>query len=176
MAMTFDNRSAAYDLSLFKDNTAKKLPKKKTEKETAQVRKNKVVSIPQDELVKIRRRKHNPFKLFIGAVASAAVTAIVAMIIIGQVTLTELNQQIIQMQAQLSNAQSTYTQNQMAIQSKHSTTDIENYAKDELGMSKAENVQKEFVSLSRGDKAKISKDANRNFFQKIINAFTGLWS
>ncbi|MCH5303372.1 MAG: hypothetical protein J1E41_00790 [Ruminococcus sp.] len=176
MAITYDNRSAAYDLNLFKDSTAKKLPKKKTEQQTGEVRRNKVVTIPQDELVKIRRRKHNPFKLFVGAVASVAITIVVAMIIIGQATLTELNQQIILKKAELSNAQSTYTQTQMAIQSKHSTTDIENFAKDKLGMSKVENVQKEFISLSQGDKAEISKDANQNFFQKIINAFTGLWS
>ncbi len=175
MTLTYDNRSAAYDFNLFKDSTAKKLPKKKTEEKT-QNTKNKVVTIPQDEIVKIRRRKHNPFKLFIGALAGAVITFAVAMIIIGQVQLTELNQQIITKKAELSNAQSTYTQTQMAIQSKHSTTDIENYAKNKLGMSKAENVQKEFVSLSKGDKAEISGDVNKNFFQKIIDAVTGLWS
>ena len=103
-------------------------------------------------------------------------TFAVAVIIIGQVQLTELNQQIINKRAQLNNAQSTYTQNQMAIQSNHSTTDIENFAKDKLGMSKAENAQKEFVSLSKGDKAEIAGDANKNFFQKMIDAITGLWS
>ncbi len=176
MTMTFDNRSAAYDLNAFKDSTAKKLPKKKTEHKAKQADKNKVVSLPQDEIVKIRRRKHNPVKLFIGGAVSVAITFAVAVIIIGQVQLTELNQQIITKKAQLSNAQSTYTQNQMAIQSNHSTTDIENFAKDKLGMSKAENAQKEFVSLSKGDKAEISGDANKNFFQKIIDAITGLWS
>lgn len=176
MTLTYDNRSAAYDLSLFKDSTAKKLPKKKTEKKVEKTEKNKVVSLPQDEIVKIRRRKHNPFKLFIGSMASLAITFAVAVIIIGQVQLTELNQQIITKKAELSNAQSTYTQNQMAIQSKHSTTDIENFAKEKLGMSKAENAQKEFVSLSKGDKAEISGDANKNFFQKMIDAITGLWS
>ena len=32
MTLTYDNRSAAYDLNLFKDSAAEKLPKKKTEK------------------------------------------------------------------------------------------------------------------------------------------------
>ena len=53
---------------------------------------------------------------------------------------------------------------------------IEKYAEEKLGMSKTENAQKEFVSLSKGDKAEISSDANLNIFQKIFNAFTGLWS
>ena len=67
MTMTYDNAGAAYDFNTFKDSTAKKLPKRKTEKTAKQADKNKVVSIPQDEIVKIRRRKHNPFKLFIGS-------------------------------------------------------------------------------------------------------------
>jgi archaellum biogenesis protein FlaJ (TadC family) len=115
---------------MFKDSTAKKLPKKKTEQQAEKAPKNKVVSLPQDEIVKIRRRKHNPFKLFLGGITGVAVTFAVAVIIIGQVQLTELNQQIINKKALLSNAQSTYTQNQMAIQSNHSTTDIENFAKE----------------------------------------------
>ena len=165
--MAYEN-NAAYDLNLFRDNTAPKLPKEKTK--TKHKRDDKVVTIPNEEIIKIRRRRHNPFMVFLGSVAGVVIT------IIGQVQLTELNQQIITAEESLRNAQSTYTQNQMAIQSKLSTNEIENYAKEKLGMSKAENAQKEYVSLSKGDKAEISENANQNFFQKIINAFTGLWS
>lgn len=170
--MAYENRNAAYNLDLFSGNTAEKLPKKKTEHK----KEAKVVTLPQEALVKIRRRKHNPFKLFVGTVAGAVITVIVAAIIIGQVQLTELNQQIISAKAELSNAQSTYTQRQMSLQADFTTNDIEEYARDTLGMSKAENAQKEFISLSKGDKAEISEDANQNFFEKIINALTGLWS
>ncbi|MEE3334090.1 MAG: hypothetical protein VZR54_07445 [Ruminococcus sp.] len=170
--MAYENRNAAYNLELFGDNTAEKLPKKKTK----QKKDAKVVTLPQEAIVKIRRRKHNPFKLFVGTAAGIVITVIVAAIIVGQVQLTELNQQIITAEAELSNAQSTYTQRQMSLQADFTTNDIEKYARDTLGMSKAENAQKEFISLSKGDKAEISKDANQNFFQKIINAFTGLWS
>ena len=167
--MAYENNSAAYNLDLFRDNTAKELPKEKQNK-------TKVVSLPQDALIKIRRRKHNPFRLFIGAVSAAMIILVVSVIIIGQVQLTELNQKIINTKEELSNARSTYTQSQMAIQSNLSTNQIEEYAVGKLGMTKAENAQKEYVSLSEGDKAEISEDANQNFFQKIINAFTGLWS
>lgn len=169
--MAYENNSAAYNLDLFRDNTARELPK-----EERKQNRNKVVSLPQDALIKIRRRKHNPFRLFVGAVSAAIVVVIVSVIIIGQVQLTELNQKIINTREELANARSTYTQSQMAIQSKLSTNQIEEYASSKLGMSKAENAQKEYVSLSEGDKAEISKDANQNFFQKIINALTGLWS
>lgn len=170
--MAYENRNAAYNLELFSDNAAEKLPKKKKKTE----KNNKVVALPQEALVKIRRRKHNPFKLFVGTVAGIAITAIVAAIIVGQVQLTELNQQIITAKADLRNAQSTYTQRQMSLQADFTTNDIEKFARDELGMSKAENAQKEYISLSQGDKAEISDEANLNFFQRIINAITGLWS
>lgn len=170
--MMYENRNAAYDLNLFKDNTAKELPKK----EDKVSRKNKVVNLPQEELMKIRKRKHNPFVLFIGGVATVAITMIVATIIIGQVQLTELNQEVIYAQTKLANAQSTYTQLEMAVQSKLSTAEIENYAENTLGMSKAGNAHKEFVSLSEGDKVEISSEANKNFFQKTIDAIKGLWS
>ena len=171
--MAYEN-NAAYELDMFRDNTAPKLPgKDKTEKHKQE---NKVVTLPQEAIIKIRRRKHNPFKLFVGSVAAVIITVIVGAIIVGQVQLTEVNQQIITAEETLRNSQSAYTQNQMALQSKLSTSEIENFAQDKLGMSKAENVQKEYVSLSEGDKAEVSENANRNFFQKIIDAITGLWS
>lgn len=170
--MAYNEHSVAYDLDLFKDNAAKKIPEKQNTKD----KENKVVKIPEEDTYRIRRRKHNPFKIFVGSVSATVATVIIAAIIVGQAQLTELNQQIITAQETLENAQSTYTQLQMGIQSKLSTTEIEKYAETKLGMSKTENAQKEFVSLSQGDKAEISGDANLNFFQKIINAITGLWS
>ncbi len=165
-----NNSSEAYNLEMFRSNAAEKLPKKKHNN------KSKVVKIPQDDINRIRRRRHNPLSVLLGATAAVVVAIIISAIIVGRVQLTELNQQIINAKEDLSNANSTYTQVQMAIQSKLSTSEIEKYASEKLGMSKAENAQKEFVSLSEGDKAEISEDANQNFFQKIINAITGLWS
>ena len=171
--MAYDNTTAAYSLDLFRESTAPKLPeKKKTEKKS----KNKVVTLPQEALLKIRRRHHNPFKVFVGAVTGAVITAIVALIIVGQVQLTELNQQIISTKAELSTAQSTNTQRNMAIQSRLSSSDIEDYAREKLGMTKATNAQKEYVSLSKGDKAEISRAADKNFFEKVWDSISGLWS
>lgn len=172
--MAYDNTGAAYDLNLFKDSTAKQLPKEKEVRRVKQ--KNKVVTISEEQLYHVRRRKHNPFKIIIGGLSGAVITVIVATIIMGQVQLTELTRQINATKSELLVSNSTYTQLQMGIQSKLSTSEIEAYAENTLGMTKAENAQKEFVSLSEGDKAELSSDANKNFFQKIIEAITGLWS
>ena len=170
--MTYENRNAAYDLNLFKDSTAKKYPEKREVKK----QKNKVVTIPEEQLYQNRRRKHNVSALLMGGVFGAVVTVVVATIIVGQVQLTELTQQISATKKDLIISQSTSTQLEMGIQSKLSTSEIEAYAENTLGMTKAENAQKEFVSLSEGDKAELSSDANKNFFQKTIEAITGLWS
>ncbi len=184
--MTYKNQNAAYDLSLFDDensynggSTAPRRSEQETPKKDGrkkQNKKNKVVKLPEEELHKIRRRKHNPIKIVVSSIGAAAVTLIVGAIIVGQVQLTELNQQIITAQQTLEDAQSIYTQNEMKVESKLSNEEIEKYATDVLGMTKASNAQKEFVSLSGGDKAEVSAQKDENIFTKFIESITNLWS
>ena len=101
---------------------------------------------------------------------------IVVSIIHGQVQLTELNQEIVNAKALLAEEQSTYTQLQMKVDSSISTAVVEEFARDNLKMSKATNSQKEFVNLSEGDKAEVSMDKDRNIFEAIADAFASLWS
>ncbi len=166
------NKSSAYDLSLF-DTAAKDLEKANKKKKKIPP---KVVKMPQEEIHKIRFRKHNPVKVIGGALGVIAIASVIITIIMGQVQLTELNQQIISAQNELSNQQSVYTQTQMAVQSKLSTSGIQEYAEDKLGMTKATNSQKEFVELSKGDKAEITQETNDDFLSQISNAISNLWS
>ena len=174
--MAYENRNAAYDLSLFDDSSdyvpGSAAPERKEEvhkKQERKRRKNNVVSLPKEELQKNRRRRHNKFKIALGTVSGAA-TIIIGIIIVGQVRLTELNQEVITAKETLANAQSVYTQTQMKLESKLSTSDIEKYAEDKLGMTKATNTQKEFVTLAGGDKAEVSAS------QESDNLFTQFWS
>lgn len=168
------NKTAAYDLSLF-DTSAEETIKVKKEKAKTK-KKAKVVSLPEEEIHKIRFRKHSPWKILGGAAGVAIATGVVIAIIIGQVQLTELNQQIISAQSELADQQSVYTQMQMAVQSNLSTSGIQEYAEEQLGMTKATNAQKEFVTLSDGDKAEISQDTNGDIFSQAAQAISGLWS
>ncbi len=183
--MAYENRNAAYDLSLFDDtnytsgSTAperhkKKVHKKDTKKKTGKT--NKVVTLPQEELNKIRRRKHNPLKLAVGSIGGMAVALVIGFIIVGQVQLTELNQEIISAKATLADCQSIYTQNQMKVESELSNAEIEEYAENVLGMTKASNAQKEFVTLSGGDKAEVSAQQSENLFTQFIDSIKNLWS
>lgn len=184
--MAYENRNAAYDLSLFDEDVAysngSALPKRKEQ----EVHKNqtkrklnnasKVVTLPEDEINKIRRRKHNPLKLALGSLGGAAVAIVIGFIIVGQVQLTELNQEIITAKATLADSQSIYTQNQMKVEAELSNTEIEEYAESVLGMTKASNAQKEFVTLSGGDKAEVSAAESDNLFIQFIDSIKNLWS
>ena len=101
---------------------------------------------------------------------------VIGTIIIGQVQLTELNQQIINAKETLSDSQSIYTQTEMALQADLTTAEIEEYAENKLGMTKASNTQKEFVSLSGGDKAEVTSPEDENLFTQFINSLQNLWS
>lgn len=90
--MAFEERNAAYDISLFE--AAEQIEIEEPKKQIHRRRKNNVLSIPEEQLDKIRRRKYNPAKLFTGFMLGMIVTGAVVMIVHGQVQLTELNQQI----------------------------------------------------------------------------------
>ena len=183
--MAYENRNAAYDLSLFDEaatSSASALPKRKAEEEKVTKadkkinKKKKVIALPEEELHKIRRRKRNPFKIALGTIGGAAVAFVVATIIIGQVQLTELNQEILTAKETLANSQSVYTQTEMALQADLTTAEIENYAENQLGMTKASNTQKEFVTLSGGDKAEVTSPEDENLFTQFISSLQNLWS
>ena len=174
------NNNAAYDLTLFdEENTySSAAPKRREEgpvKKPKKKVKNNVVEFSEEDKLKARRRKHNPFKLLLGGVSAAVVTVIIGFIIVGQVQLTELNQQIISAQETLEDTQSIYTQNQMKLEANLSNAEIEKYAAS-LGMTKASNAQKEFISLEGGDKAEVSVQKSENIFTQFIESIKNLWS
>lgn len=177
-------RNAAYDLSLFDDSAeythGTAAPKRKGSEVHKKQEKKKnngdVLLLPQKELQKHRARKHNPLKLTLSAIGSLAVAFVIGVIIVGQVQLTELNQKIVTAQQTLEDAQSIYTQNQMKLESNLTNAEIEQYAEEVLGMTKATNAQKEFVTLSGGDKAEISSQKDENLFTRFIDSIKNLWS
>lgn len=183
--MAYENRSSAYDLSLFDDavySSGSALPKHEEQEVHRQqtVKKakkgEKVVTLPEQEINKIRRRRHNPLKLAVGGFGGAVIAAVIGTIIVGQVQLTELNQEIITAQETLADCQSVYTQNQMKVESSLSNSEVEEYAENVLGMTKASNTQKEFVTLSGGDKAEVSSQEGENLFTQFIDSIKNLWS
>lgn len=165
--MAFLSSNNAYDISVFEDENFENQDLHK---------KNKVVKIPKKKIEQAKRRKRNPLKLTVSFLFSTVVVAVVGMIIYSQVQLTELNQKISEAQETLENSQSEYTQMQMNVDAKYTTSIIEEYAQDKLGMTKANSSQKEFVDLSSGDKAKIVEKEDKSIFDTIVDWISSIWS
>ncbi len=165
-----EQANRAYDLSLFE--TAPEL-----EKKTQQPKKNNMIVLPDGSINKEARRKHN--RLYIAAISAFVIIFTVVSITIVQsnVLINELNAEIIAAQEELSIIEGQSTQYQVQIDSKLSAEKIENYAENVLGMTKAENMDKEFITMSGEDKAVVlDDDSKRNVFEIIADAFTSLWS
>lgn len=143
------DRSEAYDLSLFEPKR-QELP--------ASGQKNNVIKLTQEQLDKSRRVKIQPLHALATFLSMAVVVGIVGSVVYGQAQLNELTDQINTAQAELSEAQSTYTQLKMKSDSRLSLDTVEEYAKDTLGMRRISREQVVCISLSSGDKGEVLQE------------------
>ena len=186
----YSNHNLAYDFTLFEEPQVKRpaakgktkgadKPAEKTagrEKLNTKAKAEPERKASSKKIKKLKRRKSNFARIALGVIAGIAVVVIIVSIIHGQVQLTELNQEIIDARAELSEMQSVYTQLEMKVDASISTSAVEKYARENLNMAKASNSQKEFIALSRGDKAEVILEENKNIFQKIGDAIASLFS
>lgn len=182
--MAYDYRNLAYDLRLFEEediySSSVKTPEKKQAEKPKKEKQNMDVGSRKFEEKtshkRIKRRKNNFLNIALSVVLAVVVVLVVGLIIHGQVQLTELNQKISAAQRDLEEQQSLYTQLEMKVDASISTSVVEKYAQEKLGMTKVSNSQKEFVSLSKGDKVELTMEENDNIFDSIANAISSLWS
>jgi len=144
-----------YDLSLFETSgTAAKRPVA-TKAVKKKQQKNNIVVLPDVVEDKALRRKHNVAGLIFGFIMASIIVVVVGIMIHGQVQLAEINQEITAAQAELENSRSEYIQIQARVDASLSTATVEEYARTQLGMEKASNQQKEYISLAESEKARI---------------------
>lgn len=172
---TYGTTDRGYDLSLFEtQGTAarKTAPAKQKKKQP----KAKVVKMSEFQYDKAVRRKHNFASLAAGFAIALVFAAMVGVIIHGHVQVSELNEQIASAQSQLDDRKSEYIQMSAKVEASLSTAAVEEYARTQLGMTKATNQQKEYISLSQGDKVVVYSDAQKSVFTEIGDFFESLWS
>ena len=135
------NKNAAYDFSLFEN-------KKKQVKEN-------VVKLPKSKKKFALKARS---VMFLGVVmCMVAFGGVVATFINSQVQLNELTEQIAKASKELEESKSQYTQLSMKKEEQMSTGAVERKAKEDFGMKKIDASQKEYINVSRGDKAEIKK-------------------
>lgn len=174
---SYMNAERDYDLSLFEtEGNAARKKKAAPKRSKSKAKKNNVIQLEMPEFDKSQRRRHNIGSLAIGFVCAAVIAMCVGFVIYGQVELAELNKQIAAAQTTLAESKSEYTQMQAKMESSFSTAAIEKYAQQELGMSKATSQQKEYISLSEGDKAEVYTQKEADIFTAISDLWCSLWS
>lgn len=172
-AVGFDNRSEAYDLSVFEENEG--LNMSASDKRTKKRKKSgKIISISRGSSAKAQRRKKNPVMIFSVALLTVIVAAVAITIVQFNAELNEVNDLIQQQNAKLTELENEEAQYRLTIDSKLTDDYVKNYAEKKLGMTPALNGQKKFISLSEGDKGEILSDENTaTVFSAILDAFSG---
>ena len=167
VTMALSYHEEAYDISLFEteDISDEEFEEKKQRRENQQ----KEVDIAQQK----QELKSRIIKL---AVMSSLVIFMIVQIIVGQVRLTELNQNISNESKLLEEKKSLYIQSKMKVEAKYSSDIVEQNAQSVLGMSRADSYQKEYISLEEGDKAVVAQKEGENIFEIITQAISSLWS
>lgn len=165
--MAFMYNKESYDISLFETEEI-------NEEERAKEKEIKREIEEEQKEEQLRRSKVQ--SIVKGVVCGSIVAVMLGCVIMKQAQLTELNQQITNANTKLEEQESLYIQTQMKVESKYSSDVVEESAQSELGMSRADSYQKEYISLSEGDKAEITETGGTNIFETIANAIADLWS
>lgn len=171
--MGFDNRSEAYDLSLFEETAG--ISMSSAEKRSKKRKKSgKIISISKGSSAKAQRRKKNPLMIFSVTLLTVLVAAVAITIVQFNAELNEVNDMIQQENARLGELQNEQAQYRLTIDSFMTDDFVRDYAETKLGMVPAGNAQKRFISLSDGDKGEIlSDETTSNVFTAMMDAFSG---
>ena len=154
--------SNAYDFDLFDSrdhgSAAPKLPEPKAPQKQKQ--KNNVVKLDEKQL----RRSHR----HVGAIGA---------VVFSQVQLTELTDEINTANESLSQEKSIAIQLEMQAASKLNTEEIEQIAREKLGMEKVADGQTSYISLTQNDEGTVVQaEKTPNLLDRIWQALQSLFS
>ena len=150
-------------------------PKRKTNQRKKYQEQLKINEKQRKEAIKMEKKKHNKNIAFI-----MAIFLILLAISYRSSLINERFSAIQKEKATLSALQKTNDQLEVSIESSLNLKNIEETAKEKLGMQKLENDQKVYVNLDKKDYVEASTEdiditieENTNWFMKIINKIFG---
>lgn len=130
----------------------------------------KVKQPPELKVVENRKKDSNPFMIKT-AVVFIMVMGIVAAILYNNMVLTELTSEIENTETRYEQLKNEYRLMQMEIESKTSLRTVEEIAKNELGMSKVESYQVQYIDLSEGDRVVMARAPKLTLSEKIYKSY-----
>lgn len=170
--MMREENASAYDFALFEDTAEVKQSKESPKSQ------DNIIRLPaKDKAEKLQRRRHNPFLIFGVGVLVIIATVVLVTIVQSHVLLNELNDQLVTTENEIVMQKNLADEYQLIIDSKLSMDTIQQYAEEELGMTKAQKNQKIFLTLTNGDVGEVViEDESNNILDSLSQAFAGLWS
>lgn len=136
-----------------------------------------IIELPGQLLRQSRRKRVKPLRAVATAVGVLLVCGVLGTVIHGQVQLTELNEEILEATAQLSEAQSVELQLQYAADQNMSTAQLEEYASEQLGMQKINPGQITYIGLADGNTGTVVRDVDsKPWFLEIWDSVVALLS
>ena len=163
--------SNAYDFDLFDSrdhgSAVPKLPEPKAPQKQKQ--KNNVVKLDEKQLRRSHRHSANTVKmLIVGAIGA---------VVFSQVQLTELTDEINTANESLSQEKSIAIQLEMQAASKLNTEEIEQIAREKLGMEKVADGQTSYISLTQDDEGTVVQaEKTPNLLDRIWQVLQSLFS
>ena len=166
------NYAEAYDFSLFEERETNTVPvevPQKRERGEPAPKKN-ITYLPQEELEKNRkaRPRIHPFKAIVTALCFTVIFGTVLSLIYSQVQLTELTDEISKQAKELEEAQALEVQLAMASTEQMKSSEVEKYAREQLGMNRVTEGQIVYLNLATTDKAEVLEETRQDFFGGIV--------
>ena len=167
--------SNAYDFDLFDSrdhgSAAPKLPEPKAPQKQKQ--KNDVVK----QLRRSHRHSANTVKMLMNLAVVLVIVGAIGAVVFSQVQLTELTDEINTANESLSQEKSIAIQLEMQAASKINTEEIEQIAREKLGMEKVADGQTSYISLTQDDEGTVVQaEKTPNLLDRIWQVLQSLFS
>ena len=158
--------SNAYDFDLFDSrdhgSAAPKLPEPKAPQKQKQ--KNNVVKLDEKQLRRSHRHSANTVKMLMNLAVVLVIVGAIGAVVFSQVQLTELTDEIA-------------IQLEMQAASKLNTEEIEQIAREKLGMEKVADGQTSYISLTQDDEGTVVQaEKAPNLLDRIWQVLQSLFS
>ena len=171
--------SNAYDFDLFDSrdhgSAVPKLPEPKAPQKQKQ--KNNVVKLDEKQLRRSHRHSANPVKMLMNLAVVLVIVGAIGAVVFSQVQLTELTDEINTANESLSQEKSIAIQLEMQAASKLNTEEIEQIAREKLGMEKVADGQTSYISLTQDDEGTVVQaEKTPNLLDRIWQVLQSLFS
>lgn len=147
------NSSLAYDYSRFEEQPQRKKPQ--------------IEKVPKPQRVAKRVSVARALAYML------VVTGMISVLLYGRAQQTELEKQYQKVVAQLNEVKSDNTRLQMELESQLSLNNIEQIAQEQLGLTKMDQSQVEYIYFNAEDKAEVLKE--KTLWSSISGWFQGLF-